>query len=427
MTRLGIALFTAVLLLTAAPGARAAQSSGLPSSVRSAADQALLTTVNPRALVGGAAVIIACLLLLLYSYRQQSRYILFWITGWALAAVSMFIEAAPYPSDRFSFFAFGLSQFLAILSALVFVLSADAYRQVPLKPRRVHTLLLLPVFIWFTMAPLALGLVSVFAPGHLLIAGALATAGAGHIRLRRETWLLGAVVVGTMMLALAAVNIWVALGVPDPDAVVGGRAVFVTLALYLVTALGMQLLTFEDMTYELRRKNYQLETAEAELRDMVTTDSLTGCRNRRYFDQIIHREVQRHRRYNIPLSLLFIDVNRFKVINDTLGHEAGDRVLQHVAAFIISNVREADYVFRWGGDEFLIVISCTEEEAIHKGAKLQAAFAASPEAAALPPGVGLSIGCAEVREDADDVHALVKLADERMYVAKKRTHRARRS
>jgi diguanylate cyclase (GGDEF)-like protein len=151
---------------------------------------------------------------------------------------------------------------------------------------------------------------------------------------------------------------------------------------------------------------------------MVTTDPLTGCRNRRFFDQVINREVQRHRRYRIPLSMVFVDVDRFKVINDTLGHEAGDRVLQQVAGFLVRNVREADYVFRWGGDEFLVLISCTEREALSKARELQEAFAAT-ETDALPAGVGLSVGCAEVPNDASDVMALVKAADERMYENKR--------
>jgi diguanylate cyclase (GGDEF)-like protein len=180
----------------------------------------------------------------------------------------------------------------------------------------------------------------------------------------------------------------------------------------------MQLMTFEDMTYELRAANRRLESAQWELRQMVTTDPLTGCRNRRFFDQVINREVQRHRRYRIPLSMVFVDVDRFKVINDTLGHEAGDRVLQQVAGFLVRNVREADYVFRWGGDEFLVLISCTESEALSKARELQEAFAAT-ETHALPAGVGLSVGCAEVPNDASDVMALVKAADERMYENKR--------
>jgi diguanylate cyclase (GGDEF)-like protein len=182
----------------------------------------------------------------------------------------------------------------------------------------------------------------------------------------------------------------------------------------------MQLMTFEDMTYELRVTNRRLENAQGELREMVTTDALTGCRNRRFFDEVIEREIHRHRRYRIPLSMLFIDVDRFKAINDTLGHEAGDRVLERVAAFLIRNVREADYVFRWGGDEFLILISCREEEAARKGEELQAAFADSPDAGALPPGVGLSLGAAEVTNATVDIMDVVKAADTRMYENKKR-------
>ena len=140
-------------------------------------------------------------------------------------------------------------------------------------------------------------------------------------------------------------------------------ALFTISVVILVTALGMQLMTFEDMTYELRRTNRRLESAQSDLRQLVITDTLTGCRNRRFFQEVITRELQRHRRYGTPLSILFIDIDRFKVINDTLGHEVGDRVLRDVAAFLLQNIREADYVFRWGGDEFLVLISCGQAEA----------------------------------------------------------------
>jgi GGDEF domain-containing protein len=76
-------------------------------------------------------------------------------------------------------------------------------------------------------------------------------------------------------------------------------------------------------------------------------------------------------------------------------------------------------VFRWGGDEFLILISCGEQEALRRGSALQQAFAISPEVADLPPGVGLSIGCVEVPVDTADVMRHVRLADERMYENKR--------
>ena len=376
-----------------------------------------LAMVNARALAGAAELLVIGLLLLLYFYRRR-LYILYWIAGWTLAAASTFLSAYPLRQLQASWMQYGVAQFLAVLSALVFVISADAYRTRP-HIRRAYALLLLPVLIWFALAPLALGPVAVLAPGHLIIAGGLAAAGFAHLSLLRQTRLLGAAVVGTMLLVVAATHGWLAITARVPDAPVVAHTDFLNLASYLVIALGMQLMTFEDMTYELRLTNRRLESAQWELRQMVTTDPLTGCRNRRLFDEVINREVQRHRRYRIPLSLLFVDVDRFKAINDTLGHEAGDRVLQQVAAFLVKNVREADYVFRWGGDEFLILISCSEEEAAQKGADLQTAFAESTNGGSLPAGVGLSVGCAHVPAEAADIMDLVKLADDRMYANKR--------
>jgi diguanylate cyclase len=114
-----------------------------------------------------------------------------------------------------------------------------------------------------------------------------------------------------------------------------------------------------------------------------------------------------------------VDVDRFKAINDTHGHEAGDQVLQAVAGFLMKNVREADFVFRWGGDEFLILLSCREAEARCRAAALQSSFAKSAAAAGLPRGVGLSIGITEVPDDTTDIMRYVKIADEKMYADKR--------
>jgi diguanylate cyclase (GGDEF)-like protein len=93
-------------------------------------------------------------------------------------------------------------------------------------------------------------------------------------------------------------------------------------------------------------------------------------------------------------------------------------VLTAVAAFLARHVREADYLFRWGGDEFLILLSCDEKAARRKGEELGRAFAASAEGSGLPSGVGLSVGSAQVPSDAD-VMAIIRTADERMYLAKR--------
>ena len=77
------------------------------------------------------------------------------------------------------------------------------------------------------------------------------------------------------------------------------------------------------------RANERVSEVDAEkLYQVAGTDSLTGCYNRRFFEDVIGHKLDRHRRYGIPVSLLFLDVNNLKAVNDSLGHEAGDRVLQ---------------------------------------------------------------------------------------------------
>jgi diguanylate cyclase (GGDEF)-like protein len=377
-------------------------------------------SLNPPTLLGSGALVATGLLLLLFFYRRR-LYILGWVSSWVLLAASMFLLGRPYQVPQVSYLAYGISQFLGILSALMLVLSADAY---PSRPRvgRTYVYVLVPLLLWFALAPLALGPNTVFAPGHVLMAGAAGAAGVAYLILLRHTKMMGAVVVGGALIVIAALHVWIVLTVPAPDSPGVTTGLLVRCVAYLVMALGMQLMTFEDMTLELRRTNRRLERARGRLRRMVITDPLTGCRNRRFFDEIINRELQRHHRHAIPLSLLFVDIDRFKAVNDSLGHDVGDQVLRQVAAFLLANIREADYVFRWGGDEFLVLMSCAEDEARRRGLALQNAFASAPQARSLPPGVGLSIGCAEVQAGSN-ILALIRTADERMYENKRAQRR----
>ena len=372
------------------------------------------TLVNPRLMLGVETAVIATLLLLLYVYRRQA-YILWWMWGWLLLSAGALLSAHSFGSTQLDAMAFGVAQLLRLVAGLLFVVATDAYRRPP-RLRRLYGVLLLPVAIWFTLAPAALGSVAIFAPGFILVAGSMASAGVSHLLLGRRARLLGATLVGAMLLVFAAINGSIAVFNSLPS----GRVLLFTSVIYMLAALGMQLMTFEDMTYELRRTNRRLESAQSDLRQLVITDALTGMRNRRFFDEVIGRELQRHRRYKSPLSIVFIDIDHFKKINDTLGHETGDRVLREVASFLLRHIREADYVFRWGGDEFLVLISCAEQEAVRRGLELQEAFAASPQLASLPPGVALSIGCVEVPQDTNDIMPLIQAADERMYLDKNR-------
>jgi diguanylate cyclase (GGDEF)-like protein len=164
-----------------------------------------------------------------------------------------------------------------------------------------------------------------------------------------------------------------------------------------------------------------LSDADAEaLYQLAVTDSLTGCYNRRFFEDVIVHELDRHHRYDMPLSILFVDIDHLKQVNDTRGHGTGDRVLVQVAQFLTQSVRESDYVFRWGGDEFLILTACIGEHANQKARQLKAAFTGATFSDEVPQGMGLSIGCAEFGRDGDDPDVVIRVADQRMYEDKRR-------
>lgn len=369
---------------------------------------------SPRRMAAFGSAVIAALLLLLYAYRRQ-RYVLYWTFSWTFLSAALLVVSAEYANRELGLSMLGLSHVLGIAAALLLVLGADAYRRRPsLDPRYVWGVM--PLLIWFALSPVVLGSRAVVVPGYLLTGGILATAAIGYAAVfRRERFLGAALIAGTLLL-LAGSYAWIAITLSRGDAAqLPIELPVVNALLFLFAALGMHLLVFEDMTYELRLSNRRLAAAQGELRQLVITDPLTGCHNRRFFEEVIGRERRRHRRYAIPLSLVFIDVDRFKAINDALGHEAGDRVLQRVATFLKRSVREADYVFRWGGDEFLVLISCTLAEARRKAAELKSAFDGSPEAQDLPAGVGLSVGCADVPLDSSDILAIIRQADQRMY------------
>jgi diguanylate cyclase (GGDEF)-like protein len=374
--------------------------------------------ISPPRSAAFGAVIVASLLLLQYSHRRKS-FILVWAMGWLLIAPAMLLIARGYESEMAGRLALGLSQFLGICTAGLFFWSADLYRQTRfVNPARLR--LLIAAGAWFLIAPLLFGSAAVLTPGYLISAILLAGAGAMYAAVLIERRMIGAGLVAFVLLGLGVSNLTTAVVVPRMLAT--GQFTFevlvVNAVLYTFGALGIHQLVFEDMTYELRMTNRRLEAAREELLQAAITDPLTGCHNRRFLEQVMDRELQRHARFQLPLSLLFIDIDKFKQINDTLGHEAGDRVLQYVSRFLKRQIREADYVFRWGGDEFLVLITCGAEEAARKAEALKASFDAAPEAVELPPGIGLSVGWAEVPPGTGDLLPLVKEADARMYADK---------
>jgi diguanylate cyclase (GGDEF)-like protein len=114
-------------------------------------------------------------------------------------------------------------------------------------------------------------------------------------------------------------------------------------------------------------------------RGLARRESLTGCFNRRAFYELFPRESDRSRRLGQGIALVFLDVDNFKEINDRLGHEIGDRVLQQLALRVQSVIRETDLLFRWGGEEFVILLSHTApDDAFSLAERVRAAVADRP-------------------------------------------------
>src|SRR5258706_2420122 len=160
--------------------------------------------------------------------------------------------------------------------------------------------------------------------------------------------------------------------------------------------------------------------AEARVRRLAHYDELTGLPNRSMFHQRVGRALARARRRGRQLAILFIDLDRFKNINDTLGHDAGDRVLDEIAARLRGSLRETDTVGRLGGDEFVVLIEeiADPAEVALVAQKVLAEVARPIALAAQEVHITASIGISTYPADSEDMQGLMKNADIAMYRAK---------
>ncbi len=155
------------------------------------------------------------------------------------------------------------------------------------------------------------------------------------------------------------------------------------------------------------------------------TDPLTGIYNRRYLDRRIDEEVKRALRYDFPLSVLMLDIDRFKAVNDRFGHRAGDAVLSKLGQTIAQSVRRSDVVARYGGEEVLVIATHTPiHAAAELGERLRRLVEATeftthdrPDRQSLQ--VTVSIGIAALNAEKNDSRSLIQSADEALYRAKK--------
>lgn len=182
-----------------------------------------------------------------------------------------------------------------------------------------------------------------------------------------------------------------------------------------------ELLARLEVHVRLRRLQAELREKNATLERLSTTDAVTGLRNRRYVGEFLSLEALRATRYHTPLSVMMLDIDHFKRVNDGHGHRVGDVVLQVIADTLRSTLRATDLAGRYGGEEFLVVLPQTDLAGAETlGERVREAIEATEIeiGAASSLSVTVSIGIAELGDAGGGIESLVERADAALYAAK---------
>ncbi len=176
----------------------------------------------------------------------------------------------------------------------------------------------------------------------------------------------------------------------------------------------------EKANKTLLQKLDEIEKLQIQLHEQAIRDPLTGLFNRRFFDEYFSTELIRSIRTNTPISLLMVDIDHFKSVNDRFGHDVGDQVLQMLGEILKSMFRKSDVSCRFGGEEFLVLLpGLAHDQAFNRAEALRERFEqASREAEFLYAQVTLSIGISNCPMHADNTRDLFRIADRALYQAK---------
>ncbi|MDO9507772.1 MAG: PAS domain S-box protein [Thermovirgaceae bacterium] len=167
---------------------------------------------------------------------------------------------------------------------------------------------------------------------------------------------------------------------------------------------------------ERKRAEQELLRLNRELFISATTDKLTGLISRHHFEEIMQREIAKSSRYGTPLSMIMIDLDSFKKLNDTCGHLAGDRALKTIAGIIEDNIRASDMAARWGGDEFILASPTQIEHTAALAEKIRQLLLSLTHEGFGP--IKASLGISSCTKE-DTIDSLTKRADDSMYAAKR--------
>jgi len=178
-------------------------------------------------------------------------------------------------------------------------------------------------------------------------------------------------------------------------------------------------ITLRRQKLELERVQKALLLQTEQLERLAITDELTGLQNRRCLKLVLDREQQRGIRHNLELSCLALDLDHFKRVNDTYGHDAGDMVLQEFSTILINSIRSSDSCFRVGGEEFIILLPETGAEGAWKTAEKIRRSVEQEQFSKIKHPITVSIGISITNAfQAKNTEELLHYADKALYIAK---------
>jgi len=177
-----------------------------------------------------------------------------------------------------------------------------------------------------------------------------------------------------------------------------------------------------ELLAQLKKANEELQAANDVLKEIAVRDGLTALHNHRHFQEALALEIQRAKRYHSQCSIVFMDVDNFKIYNDTHGHPQGDRLLRTLAEILSSQLRSSDLAARYGGEEFVLMLPETPKEG---AIKIAETLRQRVEAHDFPGGekqplgrVTISLGVACFPDDGDEPASVLEYADQGLYRAK---------
>ncbi len=185
-------------------------------------------------------------------------------------------------------------------------------------------------------------------------------------------------------------------------------------------ALAAQKQVLQNANAVLNDQITKIHDLQEKLREQANRDSLTGLFNRRYLEGTLEREIARCKREDTPIAMLLLDIDHFKLINDTYGHQAGDEVLRALARILQDSARVEDIVCRYGGEEFLLVLpKMPLDAARERGEQLRRLFAETPMTYVdRRIRITTSIGISATSTHSETAESLIRCADEALYLAK---------